>query len=419
MQMEPHLSPSHYQDSSLLSKPSSFDEFLAYNQLRMQQTLQNPFFSMLKDPQDKILLSAKSRQTCLDALQVCSNFFQRMILLRQGTCYEKDFHAMFLDHLKEEFGHDELLAARVEKNEMKDALLHATSGWFSHQMIVLDNIEKAALVHLTLEMGGYYYHSWAKAKLDDEVDSDYFGIHSDADEDHGEMVLELLKNRTPSVYQRLANIVDQGWKMIDAMTGRVAFLAKTADENHEHEVEMQIEEAAFNFQQLLAHNQQRRQQFLGNDFFKMLQNGSLNDPKKKKLFLNLMAIWVKNNNFPFDNRYPEHQSYEFDAILESITDWFIHQTLVRNHCEKLAMMHLVLETVHDCYHKVVNSVLIPSDMQNFSHHFVFYKKTSFDPDLFLNQPPSELENIKLLIDTSWDLLETFTQHVHNLVNQTK
>lgn len=417
MQMDPQLSTVHHQDPPTLLNLSTFDDFVSYNQLRMQQTLKNPFFSMLKDPQDKVLLHPQSRQTCLDALQVCSNFFQRMILLRQGTCYEKDFQMMFLDHLKEEFGHDELLAARAVKNEMNDALLQATSAWFSHQMIVLDNIEKAALVHLTLEMGGYYYHNWAKAKLDDEVDSDYFGIHSDADEDHGEMVLELLKNRSAATYQRLAQIVEQGWRMIDAMTGRVAFLAKIVSENQrENEFEIKIPQGLLNFQQLLAHNQQRRQQFLGNDFFRMLQNDSLNQPRKKKVFLNLMAIWVKNNHFPFDNRYPDSQVYEFDAILEAVTDWFIHQTLVRNHHEKLAIVHLVLETARDCYRKIVDSVLLPADIQNFSQHFVFYKQTSFDPDLFLNQSPSELENIKLLIDTSWDLLEAFTQRVHDLVN---
>lgn len=200
--------------------------FMAHNKMLLQRVLKNPFFTMIRDDTFK---DPDIRQRFLDAVQVCSDFFQHILFIRQATCHDKTYQGIFLEHLKEEFGHDELLADRNIKKIVKDPILHATSSWFCHQMLVLDNIEKAALVHLTLEVGGYYYHTWAKDRLNEDVKSNYYDIHAEADDVHPGMVAELLQGQPPETYKRLYQVIERGWSMIDAMTSRVAYLALQPD----------------------------------------------------------------------------------------------------------------------------------------------------------------------------------------------
>ena len=113
-----------------------------------------------------------------------SNEFQKVMFARQASCINDDFLSTFSQHFEEELGHDELLMQRDNINTEKDAVLIASSSWFVWQMFVRDNIEKVVLVHLVLELSGDYYHEIAKGLFSDDVSSDYFSIHAEADEFH-------------------------------------------------------------------------------------------------------------------------------------------------------------------------------------------------------------------------------------------
>lgn len=211
-----------FEKKTNLSKEYTYAGLMERNEKLLQQTLKNPFFTMVKD---QTLLDPNIRQRFLDNVQICSNFFQHILFIRQATCHDPLYQSIFWEHLKEEFGHDEMLAKRKVKHEVKDPILLATSSWFCHQMYTLDNVEKAALIHLTLEVGGYYYHTWAKDKLNIDVESNYYDIHSEADEEHADMARLMLQGHTQETYQKLYQIVDKGWSMVNAMTSRVAQLA--------------------------------------------------------------------------------------------------------------------------------------------------------------------------------------------------
>jgi hypothetical protein len=199
----------------------SFEGLLAYNHFRLQQLLKNPFFLML---QDNTLTNIKKRQLFLDCMQVFSDFFQTMMISRQATCQDKIYQHLFLTHLHEELGHDQLLAARDIKNQINDPILQAVSSWFCHQMFLLDNLEKTVLVHLVLEVAGIHYHNLAKVKAAMDVKSEYYDVHNEHDDKHAEMAFELLQDHTPATYQRLLKILSEGWDMLNAMNCRVAQL---------------------------------------------------------------------------------------------------------------------------------------------------------------------------------------------------
>ena len=104
-----------------------------------------------------------------------------------------------------------------------DAILRATSSWFSHQMIIQDNTGKAVL-NLVLETSGYHFHSLAESVFASDANAKYFAVHSEADEEHMDLGVNLLENQHPDTYRRLLSVLDDGWDMMETVTTRFAEL---------------------------------------------------------------------------------------------------------------------------------------------------------------------------------------------------
>jgi hypothetical protein len=149
-----------------------------------------------------------------------------MLFQRQACCRDDEYAGTFLSHLREEIGHNELLSVAPKRRATADAVLRATSNWFCHQMLVLDNVEKAALVHLVVETAGYHFHTLAKPVLAADVSAEYFAAHADADDDHKDSVLQVLEGQHPQTYRRLHRIIEDGWDMFDTMTRRIVELVE-------------------------------------------------------------------------------------------------------------------------------------------------------------------------------------------------
>ncbi len=199
-------------------KISSLEELMNYNAKRYQQFIAKPFFEIIADG---TLNNNRRRAKFLNALQIFSDNFQYVMFTRQATCRDEHYSPVFLSHLKDEIGHDDLLRKREHVKAEKDPILKAISAWFSYQMFILDNVEKAAIVHLVLETTGDYYHNFARAKLAEAVNSDYYEVHAVHDSDHAEMGIELIKTAGLKTYYRLHEIIEEAWNMMDAMVDRV------------------------------------------------------------------------------------------------------------------------------------------------------------------------------------------------------
>jgi hypothetical protein len=148
------------------------------------------------------------------------------MLLRQALCTDPRYRLTFRDHLDEELGHDRLIADRDGAEEVWDPVLEGTLVWFTHQMVTLDNVEKAALVHLVLEAAGDKFHSVAAPVLARHVNSGYFAEHAALDAGHAELGRALLRDQHASVYARLLQIVEQGWDMLEAASQRMVEIVR-------------------------------------------------------------------------------------------------------------------------------------------------------------------------------------------------
>ena len=96
-------------------------------------------------------------------------------------------------------------------------------------MLTLDNTDKTLLVHLVLEASANLFFKEAQQVMEKHSETDYFKIHSEADEHHEEMGLKLLKGLREIDYKRLLNVQQQGWDMLDTACTRMAELNGSLD----------------------------------------------------------------------------------------------------------------------------------------------------------------------------------------------
>lgn len=203
---------------------------LEHNEMRRLAFLKRPIFDLLRDG---TLEDANRRKVYMDTLQIWVDGNQALLYSRQANCADEEFRSVFLKHMQEEVGHDAMHRDRAEgkveaSEEPADAVMAAITNWFTYQMYVLDNAEKAAIIHLVIENASATYHEVARPALARYLNDEYFDVHVEADANHAAMGEALLRNETLKTYARLREIVDEAWDMIGAMTDRVVELTRAA-----------------------------------------------------------------------------------------------------------------------------------------------------------------------------------------------
>jgi hypothetical protein len=202
---------------------------LAYNERRLKEFGERAIFDLLADG---TLEDPVRRRAYLDHLQIWVDGNQALLFSRQASCVDSLYRSMFLRHMHEELGHDVLHQDRADATETasgaRDAIMEAITDWFAHQMYVLDDAEKTAIIHLVIENASAEYHRQAKPVLARYVNDEYFDVHVEGDADHAAMGMALLAAETPRTYARLERIVGEAWDMIGAMTDRVVELTRSA-----------------------------------------------------------------------------------------------------------------------------------------------------------------------------------------------
>jgi hypothetical protein len=198
----------------------SLDSLLAHNRKRAEQVLESPFYVQLRDG---LLNTRDKRSAACEAIRVFSDAFQSFLFTRQAMCRDEGYFAAFHGHLLEELGHNDLLHVAGNQRITRDPILRATSVWFSHQMLKLDNAGKA-IVNLVLETSGYYFHTLAKPVFADGSSATYFAAHAEADEVHMDLGVDLLAGLHPDTYRRLIELLDESWDMLQTVTTRFAEL---------------------------------------------------------------------------------------------------------------------------------------------------------------------------------------------------
>jgi hypothetical protein len=208
---------------------NSLDGLLAYNQRRIEEFKQRPMFDLLRDG---TLENPMKRKVFLDTLQIWVDGNQALLFSRQASCTDPKYSGVFLQHMHEEVGHDALHKARADGGQSaaatRDATMEAITNWFTYQMFVLDNAEKAAVIHLVIENASIAYHTVAMPILARYVSNEYFAVHVENDAEHAAMGEELLRRHSARTYDRLRRIVGEAWDMLSAMTDRVVEVTREA-----------------------------------------------------------------------------------------------------------------------------------------------------------------------------------------------
>ena len=208
---------------NLDNRSRSLDALMTYNRLRIDQFKGSAFSRMVAEGE---LNDPAKREMSRAGIQPFSLHCQTIMLTRQALCTDPRFSVPFRAHFREEIDHDVMMTSRPGSRETDDAPFIALSSWFSSQMVVLDNVEKAALVHLVLEEAGDHFHHLASVALAKAVPTGYFEQHAELDPAHASMGAAMLDGETPQTYARLHSVIDLGWRMLDAAADRVVVLVR-------------------------------------------------------------------------------------------------------------------------------------------------------------------------------------------------
>jgi hypothetical protein len=132
---------------------------------------------------------------------------------------------LFLQHLREEIGHDDVLRKdRGRAEEVWDPVIEGAAAWFISRMTILDNIEKTAVIHLVLESSGAHMGSVSRQPMRRFGSANYFELHDEIDQSHVDVALEPLRHQSPEAIARVRIVVEQAWRMLDTWVDRVADL---------------------------------------------------------------------------------------------------------------------------------------------------------------------------------------------------
>ena len=167
------------------------------------------------------------RERLLDCIQVFSDYFQKVVMLRYIFSDNSKFSSVTHQHLNEEYGHNTFLNQdRHYRPSVWDPILEATGSWFAWKMFTLDAEEKTVLVHFVLEASAQLFFKRAHQVMDQYQETQYFKLHFEIDEQHEEMGTALLQGLTTEKYQQLQKIQCQGWKILNTACEQIAKLTQ-------------------------------------------------------------------------------------------------------------------------------------------------------------------------------------------------
>ena len=203
---------------------SNLTNLLEKNKIFVSEYTNNRLMKLIKSDGMK---EKYMRQRLLDCIQVFSDYFQKVVMLRYVFCDNSKFLSVAQLHLTEEYGHNiSLKKDREYRPSIWDPILESTSSWFAWKMFTLDEKEKTVLVHLVLEASAQLFFTQAHQVMEQYQETEYFKIHRDADERHEQMGIGLLKELTVEKYQRLQKILHQGWTILNTACNQIALLTQ-------------------------------------------------------------------------------------------------------------------------------------------------------------------------------------------------
>ncbi len=197
------------------------DALLALNDRLSERFTEHQVFDLIRLD---LLRDEQRRNRFLAGLQIWSEYFQRVVLARSAFVGASAFREVFYEHLTEELGHDRDLQTTHDGRLEFDAALEGMCSWFVVQTLSLDNADRVVMTNLVLERAGTIFYTDFCNYLRNFDISAHFSDHSEHDEEHEKMGLELLEELHPSQYLGLEAVMRDSWDMISGILARIVDL---------------------------------------------------------------------------------------------------------------------------------------------------------------------------------------------------
>lgn len=192
------------------------------NKEQMWRFAENSLVKLVRRP----AISEDEKEWILEFMQPWSDTFQRVIALRVACESDRSLQALAQQHLAEEVNHNTLLAkarSGADSGGSWDPIISGAASWFVDQILTLPGLERAVLAHLVLEGSGLVV---LQAGCTAYPDSEYFALHSEADQEHLEMGYRLLAERADEwQVDEVLQLLDRGWQMMTLLCDRMAYCA--------------------------------------------------------------------------------------------------------------------------------------------------------------------------------------------------
>lgn len=161
----------------------------------------------------------------LEALNFWSNWFQRILAARVAAGNPRDFQDLAEQHFAEEAGHNKSLSAMRDNMPVSlwDPILDATSSWFYQKVLSGTPEERTILMHCVLESASCIFHTEAQSLFPGAA---HFSLHSELDQEHSKEGFRILRNHQVNDIDHLREILWEGWRMAEYLTGSMARYAK-------------------------------------------------------------------------------------------------------------------------------------------------------------------------------------------------
>lgn len=209
---------------SISDNSTTLDNLLKKNKIFVSEYTNNKLMKLIKS---EAMKEKKMRERLLDCIQVFSDYFQKVVMLRYVFCNNSKFLKVVQLHLAEEYGHNiSLKQDRKDRPSIWDPILESTSCWFAWKIFTLDEEEKTVLVHLVLEASAQLFFTQAHQVMEKYQETEYFKIHFDLDKEHEQMGLNLLKELSKEKYHQLQTILGQGWSILNTACNQIALITQ-------------------------------------------------------------------------------------------------------------------------------------------------------------------------------------------------
>lgn len=206
-----------------------FDRLVERNERFAREFEKNELFRLARSG---ALRDEATRNRFLDAFQVWSNKYQKMVLSRSALSDHPSFRDVTQKHLVEEFGHDSALAGmRAGRPVRTDPMLEAACAWFLWKITTLSELERIFFVNTVIERVSTVFYKFLRPALEFGKDA-HFSVHDEVDHDHQLMGLDELRDLREREYARLEEIQEETWRMCDLLMSQLARLTENRVEGN-------------------------------------------------------------------------------------------------------------------------------------------------------------------------------------------